>query len=345
MSSNQANQRMKERVSATAWMAGGLLLAGFAATAQTNQWARRSAEKEPDYRNHFGISYRVGWNMKANFRNLGSGNAVFPGPALSGVPHTYDNGYVLVDKSGNANGETWNWGCQGSSQVVGDYVLLSASTPGQYASGVDGGPQHGLELTYTREFGCRWGCSWGLELAFGYTDLTFRNSATMSGGVLTVDAYSLEGGPAPVAPHEGTFEGPGPVISDTPLRQPASVDSCLRGTLFGIRLGPTATIPLSKRCSLVFGGGFAVGIVDAEFSYRQSGTVALAAMARGSRTQMLPGAYLSATLNVRLSRSLTLFAGAQFLYLDRYSQTVGDKRVELNLDKTFFVTAGLNWSF
>jgi len=79
--------------------------------------------------NRFSLGARFGMNFKSAFGNT----AVIPppvvsspGPAIGGVNHTYDDGYVLVDSSGNAGGMTWNWGYQNGSQVVGDTMQFNS---------------------------------------------------------------------------------------------------------------------------------------------------------------------------------------------------------------------------
>src|SRR4051794_22859692 len=64
----------------------------------------------PEEPNRFSIGARFGMNIKASFKNTPSagGSAVNPGPATGGADHTYDDGYVRVDSSGDAGGVTWN---------------------------------------------------------------------------------------------------------------------------------------------------------------------------------------------------------------------------------------------
>ena len=93
---------------------------------------------------------------------------VNPGPASGGADHTYNDGYVLVDSSGNAGGLTWNWGYQNASQVVGPNMqfnaIQSSSPSGSAVNEVSDNPQYGAELTYQRVMGSlpflpsgRWG--------------------------------------------------------------------------------------------------------------------------------------------------------------------------------------------
>jgi hypothetical protein len=301
--------------------------------------------------NRFGLSYRVGLNINAQFKNVGHSPATAPGPAVGGVPHTYEDGSVLVDISGNAGGETWNWSYQSARQVYGNSIVMSASNPGDLGGAANGDPQHGLEFTYARRLGHVGKLPWGLEAAFGFTDLTFRNQATLQGGAITVDAYSIspEAAPPPVAPHVGSFAGPGPVIFDTPNRLPVTVLSTLDGSYYGFRLGPYLEIPLSKRFSFTLSGGLVLSGLDSTFSFQQSyvapGGTTIAASGTGSHWEVLPGGYVAGNLSWHLTKALDLFVGAQYQNTGRSSQTVADKRVELDLGQAVFVTGGLGLSF
>jgi hypothetical protein len=324
-------------------------LSSFAAMAQTNQPLLRVPENQSDLRNHFGVSYRVGWNIRASFRNLGSAPPAAPGGLSAGVDHTYDDGYVRVDSSGNldtGNGpETLYWGFSHPSQLLEapGYVTMHASSPGLIASEVDGGPQHGFELSYGRDLGVLRSCRWGLETAFGFTDLTFRDTTSLNGGALTVDRFALPPGfPSSLAQWAGGPNPPGILIGATPNRQTVSVSSRLDGSLYGFRLGPYLSVPLGSRVDLVLSGGLALAVVDSEYSFTQAGLVN---SGRGSATDLLPGGYLGVTLNCRLSRGLSLFAGVQYQNVGRFCQTVADKRAEIDLAASYFISAGLTFSF
>jgi hypothetical protein len=100
-----------------------------------------------------------------------------PGPATGGgINRCYDDGYVRVDITGNADSYTSYWGYQNSSQI-----------------------QSGFLVFYSR---------------------TNLNADTVQ--VLT-DTYDLDGIFPPSAPYSGTFQGPGPLIHDTPVSRSISV--------------------------------------------------------------------------------------------------------------------------
>ena len=111
---------------------------------------------EGAFNQRVGVSYRMSYNISARFRNLGGfASASRPGPATgSNVDRTYDNGFNKVDVSGNAGGQTWFWGYNDASQIVGDTVVMSSSSSsGNVSSEASDDPHHGMEVTYNLELG------------------------------------------------------------------------------------------------------------------------------------------------------------------------------------------------
>ena len=125
----------------------------------------------PDNPNRFSFGPTFGINFKADFYNNAN-----PGPATGDANHTYNNGYVLVDSSGDAGGLTTYWGYQNASQVVGGAMKFTAfqSNP----SSVTGNPQYGGELIYQRVIGSLPFLSgdWGFEAGFNFTELDLREN-------------------------------------------------------------------------------------------------------------------------------------------------------------------------
>src|SRR5215216_753312 len=90
-------------------------------------------------KNRFGVSYRMGFNFTADYKNLGKTRppGAGPGPATGGqVDRFYDDGYNRVDVSGNNDNETWFWGYKNASQVQ-DGTLVMHSTSARGASAGD----------------------------------------------------------------------------------------------------------------------------------------------------------------------------------------------------------------
>src|SRR5476651_2185607 len=96
--------------------------------------------------NRFSFGPTFGINLKAEFNNNTPVlNNVNPGPASGGANHTYNDGYVLVDNSGDAGGLTTYWGYQNASQynaAGSGSMQFHAIQPGG-SSSVTGNPQYG----------------------------------------------------------------------------------------------------------------------------------------------------------------------------------------------------------
>jgi hypothetical protein len=287
--------------------------------------------------NHFGLDYRLGFNIQAKFSEHSSG---------------YLDGFVHDDSSGNAGGQTWNWGYQNSSQISGNNLLLHAVGYGGGGQNQTDDPQQGFELSYVRDFGHEtWG-RWGMKVAFGYTDITIQNNGPINGSLIT-DSYALGGIVAPNAPYSGSFSGPGPVISRSP-NSSTSVPDVITGSrsvdasLFDFHLGPTVSVNLSQRFSFEAGGGLALGIVDSTFAYNETApTAGGSASSAGGTTDVgfQAGLYLEGGFAYRLSHSYSIYGGAEFQYLDSFDQSVAGHSVELDLSQSVFFVLGLQFHF
>jgi hypothetical protein len=352
------------------------LLAPSLALAQTGdpEVSRRieSAADTAPSPNRVSVAYRMGLNLTASFKGLGGFQAQSdPGPATgTKQPHTYDDGYFLPDsRLGNIDHYTWNWGFNSPSQVqpgagtpYGSLLLHSSSAPATAESSVDG-PQHGLEIAFDRQLGHLGRARWGIEAAFNFTDVAISDDSPLAGTSLYLtDTYDLEGlNPftSGNTPYHGTFYGPGPLPVDSPAsRQIQQIQGgstitgrrTLDASLYGLRLGPYLELPLSKRFAVSLSGGLALVYVDSDFQYSE--TVALNgvgwAQSRAggsSRGELLVGGQVAGTISYAFSRSLSTFASAQFQDVGRFTQSVGGKTAELDLQAGVFVLLGLSCSF
>src|SRR5215831_14037967 len=115
---------------------------------------------------HYGASFRMGFNINASFKNSGAYNGQghlvpIPGQGLqyqAGNPNgdangnrTYEDGYIWRDSSGNTLGYSRYWGYDNASQynpANGTIVMHSSSSPGVDSSGRDGDPALGFEIGY-----------------------------------------------------------------------------------------------------------------------------------------------------------------------------------------------------
>ncbi len=326
--------------------------------------AMRGADlPETDALNRFNLGVRFGMNFKADFKNHNRA-PVLPtgtGPATGGVDHEYEDGYVRVDSSGNAGGLTWNWGYQNAGQVVGDTMQFHATQTGNSSQSahqdVTGDPQPGLELVYQRVLGSFASSGhWGLEAGIGYTDIDLHNNRSGTGlTTVTTDAYQLNGVLPPGAGYNGTFQGPGALLGDSPTRTTASSATSLRsknelsGELYTLRLGPFAEWNFTPKLSLAVSLGLTLAPASVAYDFEETGLSPSGGTTRTtghtSTTKLLYGPYASGTLRYDFNPHWGVFAGAQFQSLNDLEQSVGGRTARFDPGATIYGTLGVSWRF
>jgi YD repeat-containing protein len=330
------------------------------------RWADEAFSRVPvKSLNRFSLNGRFGLNISAKFMGMsGISLSAPPRTTPDGSQYNYDDGYVLTDISGNAGGETWNWGYDQSGQISGNTILMHRSTVSAdvpSATGIGGGdPQSGFEFTYDRELGNRDKLYFGLEAAVNYMNLSMKDTSTFSGNVSRLtDAYPFTSGTTPPpAPYQGSFAGPGFVLGATPVSSTIALISGgativdqrnYDADIWGFRLGPYAEYPLSQNIDLWFSGGLAVGLVDGSASWQETPSIAgggtLVGSGGGSDLGLLWGGYLSAKVSWQLSERWSAEGGVQYQYLGTYDHNYGGQAMQLDLSKSVFITIGLGYSF
>ena len=322
-------------------------------------------QSETNQLNRFSLNARLGFNISARFKTLGRLSLV-PNTRTTpdGATYNYDDGYVLTDVSGNFGDQTWNWGYDKSSQVSGDNILMHRSRPvaGSAApAGVDANdPNLGAELAYNRELGRNGSVRWGVEVAANYLNVEFDDRSSFTAGIVrTTDTYPFTPGTTPpLAPYQGNYGGPGFVIGGTPTSSSTRylADGALvsghRGfdaDVWGFRLGPYVDFPLGTNWNLSLSAGVAVGLVSADASWNErisiNNTLVATSRGHGDDFSVLWGGYLGAKVSYRLSDHWSIEGGAQFQALGKYDESLGGRKVELDLGHAIFLVAGLSYSF
>jgi hypothetical protein len=330
-----------------------------------------------DSTNRVTLSLRFGLNITGKFKGVGS--AFSSGVPLAngrrtpnGDAYNYDNGYVLTDISGNAGGQTWYWGYDRSSQInAGANTIafdrtVAVGLPSENHGGDS--PNVGAELTYDYELARdQWRhLHYGLEVAVNYMPISFS-----SGGLFNAllsrqtDTYSYTAGTTPPGynlpgelPYQGTFQGPnfllnGPPGSSTTTLVPGATflaQQHFDANLWGFRLGPYVEYPFNDKWSLHLSGGLAVGVIDANASWKETlnlpgGAGSISTSGGGSDAALLWGYYVGLEVAYQINKDWSLEAGVQFQDLGTYSHNFGGRVAELDLSQSIFVQVGVSYSF
>jgi hypothetical protein len=176
--------------------------------------------------------------------------------------------------------------------------------------------------------------------------------------MITAACARIRGVAPPLAPYEGTFGGPGFVLGDTPV---SSVTRRVAGgatvagkrefdaNVWGFRLGPYADFPMGTNWNFSLSAGLAVGLVDASAKWNERIYINnnLVARSRGDGDDfgVLWGGYVSGKISYRINDQWRVEGGAQFQALGQYDERIDGRRVEVDLGKSIFVTAGISYSF
>lgn len=327
--------------------------------------------------NHISMGFQLGFNLKTSFKHIGKfGAGSNPGSTNGISDHFYDDGYNLVDSTGNShfNGTgftqgTWNWGygnlanqVHNNGDVNGTIDMHSTSSAGGSSNGRAADPQPGFMLTFGRELfrddKDRWRT--GVEWSFGYTDYTIEDSRAVNAkGTQLTDTYSLFGNTVPTSDNYSQDSGGAPnhiIIGDTMTRSSSAVAIPVSGTrkfgadLFAFKLGPYFEVPLNKTFSLSLEGGVALVYVYSKFQFNEEvATPSGLLNVRGSGVHdaIQVGGYVGAKLSAALSEKVTLFLGVQFQDAGSYvhrNHLTGESAV-LDLSQSAFFTSGVGYSF
>ena len=329
--------------------------------------------------NRLTASLRFGLNISARFR--GNAGTVLPGPGAprttpDGDPYNYDDGYVLVDSSGNFGGQTWYWGYDNSATYPAgqisdgvafpaNTILMSSSTanPNFSSPEMEDDPHLGVEVIYNRRLGSGQDLHYGFEVAGNFMNVSIGDNSTFSGSVTrTTDAYAYTPGTTPPAaspgsPYQGTFGGGGFLIGDAPV---ATATTVLPGgytitgrreidaDLWGTRLGPYLDFPFGEKVNVWISGGLAIGFLNADVSWNETitmGTSSITSVGRGSDSDVLVGWYAGGNISYDFHEDWSVVAGVHYQDLGKYSNNFGGRTVELNLSRSIFVSVGVSWRF
>lgn len=312
---------------------------------------------------HFRIGALVGFNFKGQFSTSGSSSGSSnPGGGGSGLDHVYDDGYVKLDASGNNGGLTWNWGYQNAEQWQGTKLNFHSvqsyeTTAGGGGGGsVDGDAEVGMELAYGGKITRLWGGSLGWEFGFGWMPIEIENKLSGSANVTRlVHQYEVGSILLPQAPYQGSFNGPGPTISDfADELDPETVGADISGSqkldlnLYSFRLGPTMQWQLHQRVSVLASVGAAFGIVGGGLKYNETlvfedGTSNVSG--KSSDTEFVYGGYIAGTFLFHIERNGDVYLGVQYMPMSSATFSGNGHEGKLDLTGALYISAGVNWPF
>jgi hypothetical protein len=311
---------------------------------------------------HFRIGALVGFNFKGQFSITGpTPGASNPGGDGPGLNHTYDDGYVKVDYTGNDDGLTLNWGYQHADQWEGStltfHSVQSYETSGSSGGSVDGDAQVGLELAYGGKITRLWGGSLGWEFGFGWMPIDIENELSGSASVTRlVHQYDTGGVLLPQAPYQGSFNGPGPTISDDANDMGTeTVGADISGSqkldlnLFSFRLGPTMQWQLHQRVSVLASAGAAFGIVGGGLKYNETlvyeDLTTSTISGKSSDTEFVYGGYVAGTFLFHIERNGDVYLGFQYMPMSSATFSGNGREGKLDLTGALYISAGVNWPF
>ena len=252
----------------------------------------------------FGANVLLGSNYKADFGlKAGTYSAADPGAETGIQDRTYDDGYNLVDATGNfdrgtGSPKTYYWGYQDASQydAAGDTITMTSerivlSDNGRVSIN-EHHAQPGLEFWWQETFFSgvrdapyqprnprenRWLWYADIRAAVRWQHIELSQNGNVSGSLESVsDVYSTGGATPPTAPFDGTFEGPNMVLDAVPMSRtvtPVGSGSAratydLSTDLIALDVGPALIFDLSYGARFSVSAGGSLAWAYSEFDYR-----------------------------------------------------------------------------
>ena len=305
-----------------------------------------------------GAGYAPILGMKTDFVGIGAVPSVSNAP---GQNRQYLDGYVRVDSSGNAGGDTTFWNYGSTSQEVGGNIAFQSLASS--ASGSQGGSISDSNVAAAASFEIYGfydmgtatilglkdkNATWGLRTGIQYAHVDLNNNGSSSGRASTfTDSFGLGGNPAPGPGFNSSFAGPNQLISDVALNRTfggstnvqVSGNRSLSVHLAISQWGSYLEIPLCKKVDLALEGGFLLAIASGNYDYQNRVSIGNSAgqTVRGSnsRTRFLPGFYAGLGLSYELTPRLNLLTNIRYQYLNNYQVTANGSMAKLDFSGAY----------
>ncbi len=276
----------------------------------------------------------------------------------------YDDGFVQQDISGDQTLTSF-WAFDNDSQfrdTNGGLIDLSISESLANASDeFNTDPSLGFEFFLGREIGTIGSSkiTWGLKAKFSFANFSANSGTSLTSDALqTTDSFELNGVTPPLAPFQGIFTGPGPLISTNSTRSSSIFDNAVSVTgsrsfdvdLYGLSFGPWVSIPLYQdRLHLDAEVGFILAIANGDIGFDSSVSLPSAGtqvnQGRDSGSELLPGVQVSLSARYSLNERWSTYLSASFSALDDLSLQNENVSAEISFDQTYSISAGIIYHF
>ena len=306
-----------------------------------------------------GVSAGASFNTKAKFRSAPAAQprANNPGADAADTDHYYDDGYNRTDSSSAGAGvlDTTYWGYRNASQYdpLGDggngtitmnssRTTIDANSSSEMSEDI----QPALEVYWQTDLtdNKRW--NFGVRAALRWQNIRINNRVQYGTTIDTIsDTYSLNGSTPPGAPFDGVLDGWGyALLGDTPDRAETSAAGAsvaatrkLNANLFGLDVGPTASLNIIEDLSVAASAGGTVAWMQSSFSYSDGD------LASGGSTdgKCLLGVYTGIDLRYKFSNRWGVFAGASYNLLQDFDQHADGRSAELQFGGSYTVRTGI----
>lgn len=309
--------------------------------------------------NTVSISLRYLGGAEVTFSGLGttlnaSGTSV--GPIFgTNVNRFYDDGQVLVDASGNVDGNSrlWAYGFPSQANATNGTIAMHSrrsESASDFSVTKDAGGSMGWEVSLGRRLGnFSRRTMWGIAGGFGFTDFRTEYAGKVRANLIeTTDIYSLNGRTPPTAPYQSSASGADVVpISATPLSRTTTTTTGvndlvngawkIKGAYFTLRAGPTVRTILAKRWSIQAAVGASITYVDSRYTITSqmeqlkdsAGNIimpfnAVPAMeADKSKEVITVGFYADTNIEFWVTPRTGLYAGVALIQRGSFEQTAG----------------------
>ena len=327
-----------------------------------------SAQAQEDWTRHFRVGMSVGLNVKTEFHSSGTFSVSSVGQPTPGQNHTYDDGFVRLDDTGNAvpfdsttgNRVTTNWGYDNPSQYDPAARTLAFQGTSSYTTGnftgSDDSPQLGFDLAYGGTFRKWERVAIGFELGFGMTFIDAEDNRSMNASVNEIkDVYPTGTTTLPTAPYTGGFDSAGrPVIDDLPTRVVTTTAGTVTGSrqldanLYQFRLGPSIRWEMAPRWILHGSAGGVFGVFDGDLEFNEqivTATTSGSNQGKFGETETTFGGYAGAIVMYNTGHYWEAFLGAHFITMGDVTISGPGRSSKTDLSAGIYLTAGINWSF